>query len=187
MDVKTTRSFRTGVILLTLVAAACEATRGARPQPFPRPGAQAPTGESTSEATPAFGAEIVEAALALQGTPYAPGGAGPDRFDCSGFVQFVFGRFDIALPRTVTQQFGATRAIRATAATAGDLVFFRIDGRKASHVGIAIGDGRFVHAPSARGVVRVETLSAPYWRDRFEGARRVPRDATRTGAVSRRQ
>jgi cell wall-associated NlpC family hydrolase len=165
----------TGVILLTLLTGAC-ATRGARPQPFPTPGAEiAKETPRLEPVTDSDGPAIVQAALDLQGSPYGPGGSGPDRFDCSGLVQFVFARFDIALPRTVAQQFAATTPVDSARVNAGDLLFFRISGEKPSHVAIALGDGRFVHAPSARGTVRVESLSSPYWRDRFQSARRVTR------------
>ncbi len=163
-----------GVILVTAFSAAC-ASHSARPEPFPRiPDAARTEGEGTA-AEPALGAAVVDSALALQGRPYAAGGAGPDRFDCSGLVQFVFAQFAIALPRTVTQQFAATTGIDSGTAAAGDLLFFRISGGKPSHVAIALGDGRFIHAPSERGAVRVESLSTPYWRERFQGARRVER------------
>jgi cell wall-associated NlpC family hydrolase len=170
MDV---RCVRLCVILLTLVWGGC-ASRSARPQPFPVP--ETARSRDTAREEPASrpeGAAIVQAALDLQGTPYGPGGSGPDRFDCSGLVQFVFARFDIALPRTVAQQFAVTSPIALSSAAAGDLLFFRISGEKPSHVAIAIGDGQFVHAPSARGTVRVESLSSRYWRERFQSARRV--------------
>lgn len=169
---------KAGVILLTLLAAGC-AARGARPAPFPRPAVPAsqPDSNESSEARLApplaLGPDIVDAALALQGAEYAPGASGPDRFDCSGLVQFVFSKFEIALPRTVAEQFAATTPIQREHAAAGDLLFFRISGAKPSHVAIALGDGRFVHAPSTRGVVRVEHVTAPYWNARLQAAHRV--------------
>jgi cell wall-associated NlpC family hydrolase len=84
----------------------------------------------------------------------------------------------------VAQQFAVTTAVAADEAEAGDLLFFRISGEKPSHVAIAIGDGRFVHAPNARGTVRVESLAAPYWQARFQGVRRIP-VLLRTPRVSR--
>jgi cell wall-associated NlpC family hydrolase len=170
------RAALAGVILLTTLSAAC-ASHAARPEPFPRTGemsdkARGRTGEGPGP-TAEIAGSVLDLALALQGRPYAAGGSGPDRFDCSGFVQYVFGQHDIPLPRTVAEQFEATRAIDVDAAHAGDLLFFRMSGRRPSHVGIALGDGRFVHAPSGRGVVRVESLASSYWRKRFESARRV--------------
>ena len=167
------RSGGTGVsvILLTLMTLAC-ATHGARPAPFPTPEAAR---ETTPDPAPSYalGAAVADAALALLGTPYAPGGSGPDRFDCSGLVQFVFARHEVALPRTVTDQFSSTVPIASDQVVAGDLLFFSISGSHPSHVAIALGDGRFVHAPSSRGVVRVESLAAPYWYARFLSAHRV--------------
>ena len=158
-------------MLLTFTVGAC-ASRTARPEPFPRPHAPV-TERPAPEPAPAIGEQVVQAALALRGRPYAPGGSGPERFDCSGLVQYVYSQAGVALPRTVTAQFETTSPIERDAVRAGDLLFFRMVGGKPSHVAIAIGDGSFVHAPSSRGTVRVEQLSAPYWRQRFEGARRV--------------
>jgi peptidoglycan DL-endopeptidase CwlO len=128
---------------------------------------------SCAAASPLPGPALVAAALDLRGTPYVPGGAGPDAFDCSGFVQYVFAEFGIGLPRTVTSQFDATSEVPFEQLAPGDLLFFRTSGNEPSHVAIAIGDGTFVHAPSSRGVVRVESLAASYWRDRFDSVRRV--------------
>ena len=174
------RSLRIAGILLAALAGAC-ASHVVRPEPFPQPeqpaeetGCGAPHSPCAGEApTIAATPDVVRAALELRGRPYAPGGAGPDRFDCSGLVQFVYRQVGIDLPRTVSMQFAATLAVPLVSILPGDLLFFRVSGAKPSHVAIAIGDGTFVHAPSARGTVRVESLSAPYWRDRFEGARRV--------------
>ena len=115
---------------------------------------------------------ILATAMALLGTPYANGGADPSGFDCSGFVAFVYGQHGVALPRTVDRQARVGEDVDAPAA--GDLVFFRTSGRGASHVGIALGSDRFIHAPSSRGVVRIEMLTAPYWAERFLEARRIP-------------
>jgi cell wall-associated NlpC family hydrolase len=75
------------------------------------------------------------------------------------------------VPRTVARQ--AEVGARVHEAAAGDLVFFATEGHRATHVGIALGPDRFIHAPSARGVVRVEAFAAPYWASRFLEARRV--------------
>jgi cell wall-associated NlpC family hydrolase len=115
-------------------------------------------------------------ALTLQGTPYRAAGADPSGFDCSGLVHYVFARHGIAVPRSVAEQFRVGRDVDADQLAPGDLVFFRINTRDVSHVGIAVGDGRFVHAPSARGTVRVSMLDAPYWARRYAGARRVAGD-----------
>jgi len=118
------------------------------------------------------GEAVASLALSLQGSPYVNGGAGLDGFDCSGFVQYVFARSGVALPRSVLEQFEEGIGVEG-APEPGDLVFFAIDGGRVSHVGIATGPDTFVHAPSSRGVVREDRLSAPYWSRRYAGARRV--------------
>jgi cell wall-associated NlpC family hydrolase len=105
--------------------------------------------------------------------PYRNGGSDPSGFDCSGFVQYVFAKFGTALPREVRDQYQAGKPIDLDDVAAGDLLFFETVSRGASHVGMAVGDGQFVHAPSSRGVVRVERYSVSYWASRFVGARRV--------------
>lgn len=131
------------------------------------PGSLAPAPDDRSLVT----TEVLSTALDLLGTPYRLGGTDPSGFDCSGFVQFVLARHAVSMPRTVIQQFGVGAPSRDV--EAGDLVFFRTAGRRASHVGIAIDGESFVHAPSSRGVVRIERLDAPYWASRYLGARRV--------------
>ena len=121
------------------------------------------------------GSEIVAQARTYTGTAYRSGGASPGGFDCSGFVQYLFGQAGIALPRTAESQFEVGEPLRPKDITAGDLVFFRTEGRRVSHVGIATGDGGFIHAPNARSRVRVDRLDTPgtYWVERYAGARRV--------------
>ncbi|MDH4067175.1 MAG: C40 family peptidase [Acidobacteriota bacterium] len=118
------------------------------------------------------GYALTSTALALRGAPYRNGGASPEGFDCSGFVQYVFGQHGVALPRETREQFRTGRRVTRDKLEPGDLVFFTTVAPGASHVGIMIGGDQFVHAPSARGVVRVERLSTDYWRRRFIGARR---------------
>ncbi|RPJ75764.1 MAG: NlpC/P60 family protein [Acidobacteria bacterium] len=105
--------------------------------------------------------------------PFRNGGTDPTGFDCSGLVQFVFGQSGLALPRSVREQMRLGIPVPAGEVEPGDLLFFAIDGRTVSHVAIAVGLDRFVHAPSTRGVVREERLSADYWSRRFSGARRI--------------
>jgi cell wall-associated NlpC family hydrolase len=114
---------------------------------------------------------LLRTATDLLGTPYRTGGSTTDGFDCSGFVQYVFAQQGIRIPRTVRLQ--AESGARVRQPEAGDLVFFATDGRSPSHVGIALGPDRFIHAPSSRGVVRVEPFASTYWADRFVEARRV--------------
>lgn len=123
----------------------------AAPPPPALPGAIAPAPDSRA----AMAADVLATALDLRGAPYRLGGTDPSGFDCSGFVQYVLARHAIAMPRTVIQQFvvgSRTRDVEA-----GDLVFFRTAGRRASHVGIALDGESFVHAPSSRDVSGVKS------------------------------
>jgi cell wall-associated NlpC family hydrolase len=111
--------------------------------------------------------------LALQGAPYRNGGSDPNGFDCSGFTQWVFAQHGIALPREVREQFELGKRVKSDKVLPGDLLFFHTVERGPSHVGIAIGPDAFVHAPSSRGVVRIERVSADYWSRRLIGIRRI--------------
>ena len=172
-----------GLTLTLAVAAAGCASTGAVPQPFPRPGgsAAAPTGHSPAPATAAVpapaavadGYAIAGTALGLRGAPYRNGGSDPSGFDCSGFIWFVFGQNGIRVPRTVSEQAREGIEVSPDAVAPGDLVFFSTQSPGPSHVGMAIGGDEFVHAPSSRGEVRVERLSAAYWASRYVGARRI--------------
>jgi cell wall-associated NlpC family hydrolase len=116
---------------------------------------------------------VVQTALDLLGIPYRNGGSDPSGFDCSGLIQWAFARHGRALPREVRDQFQTGRKVDLEDVQPGDLIFFETVSRGASHVGMVIGGGRFVHAPSSRGVVRVEPYTAGYWLQRFVGARRL--------------
>jgi cell wall-associated NlpC family hydrolase len=121
-------------------------------------------------------AAIAARARTLTGTAYRNGGTTPAGFDCSGLVQYLYTYAGVALPRTAEAQFDVGESIDERSIVAGDLVFFRIDGRRVSHVGIAVGEGAFVHAPNARSTVRLDRLDSRYWSERFAGARRLARD-----------
>ena len=170
----------TGLLALAaaLASAACAST-GAVPQPFPRPGG---TSAAPSKPAPAAsearagvgdGYAIAGTALGLRGVPYRNGGSDPAGFDCSGFVWYVFNQHGIRVARTVGEQFREGTEITPETIEPGDLLFFATQGSGVSHVGMAIGGDEFVHAPSSRGEVRVERLSAPYWSSRYIGARRI--------------
>lgn len=119
-------------------------------------------------------AELVVRALALVDTPYRYGGRTPAGFDCSGFVGYVFAEASgLVLPRRSEDIVRVGDPLERDRLVAGDLVFFNTLGRRYSHVGIYIGDGRFVHAPARGGRVRVERISDPYWRARYNAARRL--------------
>ena len=136
------------------------------------------TPQATNDETPAMdiGALtdlVVRTAMDLRGVPYLNGGSDLRGFDCSGFTQYVFGQYGVALPRAVVEQFKAGQAVAPLDVARGDLLFFSTVAPGPTHVAIALGGDEFVHAPSSTGVVRVERLSASYWSQRFIGARRV--------------
>jgi cell wall-associated NlpC family hydrolase len=113
-------------------------------------------------------------AMSLRGAPYRNGGIDPvSGFDCSGFVKYVYEQHGVKMPREVREQFRLGKNVDRDQLEPGDLVFFSTVAPGASHVGIMIGGDQFVHAPSERGVVRVESLSQQYWSSRFIGAKRV--------------
>jgi cell wall-associated NlpC family hydrolase len=112
-------------------------------------------------------------ALSLRGAPYKDGGIDPSGFDCSGFVRYVYEQHGVEMPRQVREQFRIGKNVDRDRLEPGDLVFFSTVAPGASHVGIVIGGDQFIHAPSERGVVRVESLAQEYWASRFIGAKRV--------------
>jgi len=117
--------------------------------------------------------EVVMTALGMVGSPYRYGGTDPQGgFDCSGLVQYVFNTAaGAAVPRTTGSQAAAGRRGSQRELRAGDLVFFNTLGRAYSHVGIYLGDGQFVNAPSSGGQVRVDSMHSPYFKKRFNSAR----------------
>jgi cell wall-associated NlpC family hydrolase len=123
---------------------------------------------------------LVINAMGFLGVPYKYGGNTAETgFDCSGFVRAVFeDSVGKALPRRAAEQAAATDPIDSSDLKPGDLVFFNTLRRAFSHVGIYVGDGKFIHSPRAGAVVRVEDMRMSYWQTRFNGARRVPLQAT---------
>ena len=119
--------------------------------------------------------ELVVSAMGFLGVPYKRGGTSSDTgFDCSGFVRAMYQQtIGLILPRTAGQQAAATQQIDPSELKPGDLVFFNTLRRAFSHVGIYVGDNKFIHAPKPGAQVRVEDMRVGYWRTRFDGARRV--------------
>lgn len=107
------------------------------------------------------------------GTPYRLGGASKRGMDCSGFTRTVFSQFGVELPHSARAQFSMGERLARWEIQPGDLVFFRTYRRDASHVGIYIGDGLFIHAAAGGGEVRVDDLDQRYFRARYLGARRL--------------
>ena len=119
--------------------------------------------------------ELVMHAMGFLGVPYRRGGNNAETgFDCSGFVRAMFQQTAGALlPRSAKEQADATQVIDKQELRPGDLVFFNTMRRAFSHVGIYVGDGKFIHSPRSGSVVRVEDMGDSYWTKRFNGARRV--------------
>lgn len=119
--------------------------------------------------------EVAFIALSLVGTRYATGGGSPETgFDCSGLVAYVFARsMQLRLPRNTFDLARVGAAVEPGELRPGDLVFYNTQRRAFSHVGIYLGESRFVHAPSTGGAVRIEEMELRYWAQRFDGARRL--------------
>lgn len=146
-------------------------------------GCSAPTRKPTAPSTiskfkedTSVGTEGISiAAMGLVGVPYRFGGNTPaGGFDCSGLIAYVYtNAAGIKLPRTVQEMSRAGQAIQNSAPAPGDLVFFNTTGERYSHAGIYVGHGRFVHAPSKGGTVRLDQMASPYWAARYTEARRI--------------
>jgi cell wall-associated NlpC family hydrolase len=119
--------------------------------------------------------ELVVNAMGFLGVPYRRGGNTVETgFDCSGFVRAMYQQtVGLLLPRRADQQAAATEKIDKNDLQPGDLVFFNTMRRAISHVGIYVGDGKFIHSPKPGAEVRVEDMRMGYWERRFDGARRV--------------
>jgi len=144
-------------ISLPLLLAACA---GAPPAP------SLPGGESAAELAASHAAQMV-------GAPYRFGGATPAGFDCSGLVHYSYRQAGVTLPRNTDEQRLASRPVELFELRPGDLLFFDQEGKKNSHVGIYLGRGAFVHAPSSGKSVRSDRLDSPYWRKHLSETRRL--------------
>ncbi|RYF08488.1 MAG: peptidoglycan endopeptidase [Comamonadaceae bacterium] len=132
--------------------------------------------------------ELVSTAMGFLGVPYRRGGSSVETgFDCSGFVRTIFEQAKgLVLPRRANEQAAATEVIDKKDLQPGDLVFFNTMRRAFSHVGIYVGDGKFIHAPRSGAEVRVEDMSVSYWQRRFNGARRVSASEAEAHALASR-
>jgi cell wall-associated NlpC family hydrolase len=179
---------RTVPKLSTLVLAAMVlASMGARAQTAPNDdmgaflaekGIVAKLGEQVSQVGRVVtdrAADLVLNAMGFLGVPYKRGGNNFDQgFDCSGFVKAMYEQtIGLALPRRAAEQAAATQPIDKSELQPGDLVFFNTLKSAFSHVGIYVGDNKFIHSPRTGSVVRVEDMGVKYWSSRFDGARRV--------------
>jgi len=155
-DNVTMLDFKRGLIAAVLFGTLCHSV------------AQEPVDTKPSELNPA-----VAQAIQLLGTPYRWGGAEPLRgFDCSGLIQYVFGRLQVSVPRMPVDFFRKYNPVATSQLLPGDVVFFNTFA-KISNVGIYIGDRQFIHAPHKGLDVRIESMDSAYYKTRFAGARRV--------------
>lgn len=147
MIAQPTPQIRVFALLITMLAmAAC--------------GSSAPALTSDMASSPGRQAALV--ALEQVGVPYRYGGNSPQGFDCSGLVQYSYGHAGVAVPRTTGQLWSVARTVERRELRAGDLLFFSIEG-KMSHVGMYLGDARFVHAPQSGRRVSVASLDSPFY------------------------
>ncbi len=137
------------------------------------------TGNSGPATRPsADGDQAALYAMAMIGKPYLWGGTSPRAgFDCSGLAHYAWaGAADVKLPRVATQMSTVGLKVGRSRLQPGDLVFFNTQRRRYSHVGVYVGNDRFVHAPSSGKKIRIARLGNPYWHKRYNGARRPTTD-----------
>jgi murein DD-endopeptidase len=150
--------------LVPILVAACSSAPTTRPV---SPAAR-------SEISTSVGDRAAAQAATMRGRPYHFGGASVSTgFDCSGLVQYSYRQVGVDLPHSTEALHKVSRSIGVSSLRRGDLLFFDLEGKKRSHVGIYLGDGRFIHAPSTGKSVRNDRLDSPYWKKHLADARRV--------------
>jgi murein DD-endopeptidase len=124
------------------------------------------TDPGSAERAAAFARKMV-------GKPYRFGGSSPAGFDCSGLVQYSYKQAGVSLPRATDEQLRLSQPLRGAHLRRGDLLFFDQEGKKKSHVGIYLGEGQFVHAPSSGKTVRTDRIDSAYWKKHLSEVRRI--------------
>ncbi len=142
----------------------------ARPAPKPEPQDHRRTKLSSRQGKRIHG--VLKTCRRYMGVPYVWGGESPGGFDCSGYVQYVFGKHGVHLPRTADIQFNVGRRVKRGQERPGDLVFFETYAPGASHVGVYLGNRLFIHASSSHQQVAIGSLNDEYFSARYLGARR---------------
>lgn len=173
-----------------ILCAACLPAAHAAPQDdldkfLVQKGLMSRLGDTIQQATDRAG-QLVSHAMQSLGVPYRMGGTSAEGgFDCSGFVRAMYQQtVGLMLPRTAAEQAAATSRIDKADLKPGDLVFFNTLRRTNSHVGIYVGDGKFIHSPRTGAHVRVESMNISYWQTRFDGARRVLQETEKATTAS---
>jgi cell wall-associated NlpC family hydrolase len=170
-----------GVCAAVVMLTACDTTpyQPVTPQPlvlpsaFPPPAVDVRLPDRRSDYQPGVGSEIAMRAISLLGAPYQWGGSGPKAFDCSGLVHFIHHELGFDVPRTAEEQYRAAKRVDVKELEPGDLLFFRIRGKRISHVAIYAGSGRFVHAPQTGRPIELRALDDGYYRPRLAAAGRL--------------
>jgi cell wall-associated NlpC family hydrolase len=116
---------------------------------------------------------LIEIAEGLRGKPYRYGGGTPKGFDCSGFVHYAYSKAGLSIPRTTGEQYRIAQRLSISEARPGDLLFFRINSRKLKHVGLYMGNRRFIHASTSKRRIAEASLDDPYWDKRLLGVGRI--------------
>jgi cell wall-associated NlpC family hydrolase len=164
---------KSALAALLLALAGCSSSPPPRHAiPPPQAARQQWDGSGGASSLRSRGEELANFALHLRGVPYRYGGATRAGFDCSGLVFFSHQQLGLTVPRTSQEQAGEARQIKQSKLRRGDLLFFKIGSRRVNHVGIYIGDRRFVHAPGAGKPVTVNSLDDEYYAQRFSSAGR---------------
>jgi murein DD-endopeptidase len=128
---------------------------------------------STPKSDSVSGPDAAGNAARMVGKPYRYGGASPSGFDCSGLVHYSYRQAGVSLPRSTAEQRRVSQRVKLAELRRGDLLFFDQEGKKNSHVGIYLGERRFVHAPSSGKSVRNDSLDHPYWKKHLSEVRRL--------------
>ena len=165
------RAFPSLVMLAALSAACASTTPAAAPQQASRSVRPASYGAPGDVSTRAA---VVNTAIDMVGVPYRYGGKSPRGFDCSGLVVYSYAKAGYSgLPHSASRLADLSRPVGLEDLEPGDLMLFELTGKKASHVGIYVGDRRFVHAPSSGGRVEIVDFDHVYWRDHIGKAGRL--------------
>jgi murein DD-endopeptidase len=163
-------SVRMALIILALHLGACSNALQWEPDQAASSGSSVNNSTAASSRSKAVTGPIPDKVVAVAtdqlGTPYRYGGSKPGGFDCSGLVEYSYAKAGLIVPRTSFEQYRAAQPIDISDAKPGDLLFFRYD-RKISHVGIYLGEDRFIHAPSTGKLVSVASLRDPHYQAHF--------------------